>query len=72
MNALLLSGILAAAPNNITWYLIPLAFSISLVYTASRYEETKLIITRTTRLFLTILVFMAGISLVLLALSMWL
>ena len=72
MNALLFLSLTVVPSVNVTWYLVPLAFSISLVYTASRYERTKLIVTRTARLFLTILVFMAGVSLVLLALSMWL
>lgn len=72
MNPFMFSGLLAVVQTNVTWYLIPLAFSISLVYTASRYEDQKLIMARTARLFLTILVFMGGISLILLALSLWL
>lgn len=72
MNPFMITGLLAVVQTNVTWYLIPLAFSISLVYTASRYEDQKLIMARTARLFLTILVFMGGISLILLALSLWL
>ncbi len=72
MNVFLFSGILAVVQTNVTWYLIPLSLSISLVYTASRYEDTKLILIRTARLFMTILLFMGAISLLLLGLSLWL
>lgn len=46
---------------NITWYLLPMAASVSLVWTASRYESTPVIIRRSVRLFLQILFFMAVI-----------
>ncbi|WP_437228166.1 hypothetical protein SH661x_000756 [Planctomicrobium sp. SH661] len=54
---------------NITWYLFPLAAAISLVWNASRYESTELILKRSGKMFLQILVFMAIILAVLVALS---
>lgn len=52
------SLLLANGPN-VTWYLLPLAVVISLVYSASRYELPEAILKRAGRLFLTILGFMA-------------
>lgn len=57
------------AQMNITWYLLPLAAAISLVYNASRYEETGRILRQAGRTFVTILFFMAVILGVLIALS---
>lgn len=54
---------------NITWYLLPLAASVSLVWTSSRYEATDVIIKRSAKLFAQIILFMALILCVLLALS---
>ena len=54
---------------NITWYLLPLAAAISLVWNASRYESTSLILKRSGRMFVQILIFMAIILGVLVALS---
>jgi hypothetical protein len=54
---------------NVTWYLLPLAAVISLVYSATRYEDTERILRRAGRLFLQILVFMTIILGVLVALS---
>lgn len=54
---------------NITWFLFPLAAAVSLVWTASRYEYTPLIIQRSVKLFLQIILFMAVILAVLFALS---
>jgi hypothetical protein len=54
---------------NVTWYLIPLAAAVSLVWNASRYESTELILARSGRMFLQIIVFMAIILGVLVALS---
>ena len=54
---------------NITWYLLPLAAAISLVYSASRYESPRRIVSRSVRLFGQILVFMGIILGVLVALS---
>ncbi len=60
---------LLAAQPNITWYVLPLAAVISLVYSASRYELTEVILPRAARLFVTILVFLAFVFAFLLALS---
>jgi hypothetical protein len=46
------------AAGNITWHLLPLAFVISLAYSASRYELPERILRRSVRLFITILIFM--------------
>lgn len=54
---------------NITWFLFPLAAAVSLVWTASRYESTPLIMQRSVKLFLQIILFMAVILAVLFALS---
>ena len=60
---------MADASINITWYLLPLAAVISLVYSASRYELTERILSRAARLFVTIMVFMGVVFVILLALS---
>jgi hypothetical protein len=52
-----------------TWYLFPLAFAISFVWTASRYEMTSVIVQRSISLSLKILAVMAVILLVLFTLS---
>jgi hypothetical protein len=57
------------AQLNITWYLLPLAVVISLVYSASRYELPERIIRRAARLFVTIMLFMAAVLLLLLLFS---
>jgi len=54
---------------NITWYLFPLAAAVSLVWNTSRYEFTPLILQRSLKLFLQIILFMAVILAVLFALS---
>jgi len=54
---------------NITWYLLPLAIGVSLVWTATRYEDTQVIVRKATKLFTQILVFMAVILIVLVTLS---
>lgn len=54
---------------NITWYLLPLAAAVSLVWTTSRYESPEVILKRSVRLFVQILLFMALILGVLFALS---
>ena len=54
---------------NISLYLLPLAAAVSLVWQASRYESPEVILKRSGRLFVQILVFMAIILGVLLALS---
>ncbi|QDU37591.1 hypothetical protein Mal4_19060 [Maioricimonas rarisocia] len=55
------------AHTNMTWFLLPLAAGISLVYSASRYEQPERILRRSGRLFAQILLFM-GVILALLAL----
>lgn len=54
---------------NITWYLFPLAAAVSLVWTTSRYESTPLILQRSAKLFVQIILFMTLILCVLFALS---
>ncbi|MFN6103112.1 MAG: hypothetical protein ACK5EA_01480 [Planctomycetaceae bacterium] len=51
------------------WYAIPLILAISLVYSASRHENTSLILVRAARLVLTIGGFMLAVLAVLLILS---
>ena len=63
------SFLLLAAAQNTMWYVLPLAGAISLVYSASRYELTELILRRAGRLFLTITGFMAGVFVILWLLS---
>ncbi|MFN0196702.1 MAG: hypothetical protein ACKVT0_08140 [Planctomycetaceae bacterium] len=57
------------ASTNTTWLLFPLALAVSVVYSASRFEETALIVRRSTRLFLQISGLMTGVFLLLLVLS---
>jgi hypothetical protein len=57
------------AHTNITWYLLPLAAAISLVYNASRYEDSARIVRQAGKTFLTIVFFMALILGVLVVLS---
>lgn len=54
---------------NVTWHLIPLALVISLVYRASRYEDSERILRSSARLFVTILLAMGAIFSLLLVLS---
>ena len=61
--------LLFADQVNITWYLLPLAVVISLCYSASRYENSRQILRRSARLFVTILVFMSVVLGVLYVLS---
>ena len=58
-----------AVAQNTTWYVLPLAGAISLVYSASRYELTERILRRAFRLFLTITGFMLAVFVVLWLLS---
>jgi hypothetical protein len=60
---------LFAATQSISWHLLPMALAISLVYSASRFEITEVILRRALRLFTTIMVFMGGVFLLLWALS---
>ena len=54
---------------NITWYLLPLAAVISLVYSASRYEMPARILRRSFRLFVQIVIFMMIVLAILFALD---
>ena len=63
------SLMLLAVAENTTWYVLPLAGAISLVYSASRYELTERILKRAARLFLTITGFMFGVFVLLWVLS---
>jgi hypothetical protein len=60
---------LTLAQIGLTWYLLPLAAVISLVYSATRYESPARILNRGGKLFLQVLFFMAIILGVLMALS---
>jgi len=61
--------LLAAAGGNVTWYLLPLAVVVSLVYYASRFELPELILRRAARMFVNILLLMGAVLVVLLVLS---
>ena len=63
------SSLLLAAAQNTTWYVLPLAGAISLVYSASRYELTERVLKRAARLFLTITGFMSVVFVILWLLS---
>ena len=52
--------LLLLAQANVTWYMVPLAMAISLVYSASRYELPEYILARALRLFLQIVGFMCA------------
>lgn len=54
---------------NVTWFLLPLAASVSLVWNCSRYESPEVILRRSGKMFLQILFFMAIILVVLVLLS---
>ncbi|MBI1345746.1 hypothetical protein GC163_05600 [bacterium] len=57
--------LLAAADLHVSFYLLPLAAVISLVYSASRYELPEKILIRATKLFAQIIGFMAVVFAVL-------
>lgn len=61
--------LLAAAGGNVTWYLLPLAVVVSLVYYASRFELPEMILRRAARMFVNILLLMGAVLAVLLVLS---
>ena len=65
LSSLLLAQTLLFAQITVTWYLLPLALAISLVYSASRYELPERILGRATRLFLQIVGFMGAAFLIL-------
>lgn len=55
--------------SNVTWYLIPLAMIVSLVYSTSRFELPDRILRRAIWLFIQIIGFMAVVFAVLWVLS---
>jgi len=61
--------LLAAVGGNVTWYLLPLAVVVSLVYYASRFELPEMILRRAARMFVNILLLMGAVLAVLLVLS---
>ena len=65
ISSLLLAQVLLFAQVTATWYLLPLAMAISLVYSASRYELPERILGRAIRLFLQIAGFMGAAFLIL-------
>lgn len=62
--------LLAATDLQVSFYLLPLAAVISLVYSASRYELPEKILTRALKLFAQIIGFMAIVFAVLWFFSM--
>lgn len=66
---MVLMPVMAVLMGNAIWYLPPLAAVISLVYNASRFEMPSKILSRSIRLFLEIMIFMAIIMAVLYFLS---
>jgi hypothetical protein len=60
---------LLAVGTHASWYLLPLALTVSLVYSATRFEHPPQILWRSARLFITILVSMAALFAVLFLLS---
>jgi hypothetical protein len=62
-------NLMLAQSSNVTWYLLPLAMIVSLVYSASRFELPDRILRRATWLFLQIVGFMAVVFAVLWVLS---
>ncbi len=66
---MLFLSITLAQTANISWYLLPLAMVVSLVYSASRFELPDRILQRAIWLFLQIVVFMGMVFAVLWFLS---
>jgi hypothetical protein len=60
---------LLATSTHASWYLLPLALTVSLVYSATRFEYPPQILRRSVRLFATIIVSMAALFAVLFLLS---
>ena len=51
---------LLAANMNVTWWLLPLVVTVSLVYNATRYELPEKILQRSLRMGVAIVAFMGG------------
>ena len=64
-----LTTFVLAQATNVTWYLVPLAMVISLVYSASRFELPDRILRRAIWLFLQIIGFMGAVFVLLWLLS---
>jgi hypothetical protein len=64
-----MESLLLAESTHATWYLLPLALTVSLVYSATRFEHPPQILRRSLRLFLTIMVSMAALFGILFLLS---
>ncbi|MBL4884222.1 MAG: hypothetical protein JKY95_06780 [Planctomycetaceae bacterium] len=58
-----------AAQFPVLYYMFPLTAAISLVYSASRFEDPQAILKKSFRLFMQIMVFMLGVLLLLYLLS---
>ncbi len=63
------SSITILAQLPVLYYMFPLTAAISLVYSASRYEDPQAILKKSFRLFMQIIIFMLGILLLLYILS---
>ena len=63
------NAFLIAAVTNVTWYLLPLAVVISLVYSCSRFELPESNLRRAAKLFITILIVMGLVLALLIVLS---
>ena len=63
-------GLLLALANNHNWYLLPLAVVISLVYAATRHEDSSAILAHAGRFFVLIAGFMLAVFGVLFLISL--
>ena len=68
----MLGLMLPLAEANLMWFAAPLIVVISLVYSATRHEETSAILTHAVRLGVMITLFMTAIMIVLALISWWL
>lgn len=64
--------VLLLAEANLMWFAAPLIVVISLVYSATRHEDTQAILTHSVRLGVMITLFMTAIMIVLALISWWL
>lgn len=65
-------ALLFAAGENQLWYLLPLVVAVSLVWSATRYEDMGLILRRALRAGLTILGLLGAAFVLLFLISRWL
>ena len=68
----MLGLLMPLAEANLMWFAAPLIVVISLVYSATRHEDTSAILSHAIRLGVMITLFMTGIMIVLALLSWWL